>query len=79
MAVSPVLFVISGFHGNTDPVFVMFALLSVYLLSDRRAPALAGLSIAIALSVLCWFTLHALKRFTHEPEEGVGKRDAGKD
>ncbi len=27
--------------------------------------------IAIALSVLCWFTLHVLKRFTHEPEVGV--------
>jgi putative Mg2+ transporter-C (MgtC) family protein len=41
--------------------------------------ALHSYDIAIALSVLCWFTLHALKRFTHEPEEGVGKRDAGKD
>lgn len=51
VAVSPALFVISGFHGNTDPVFVMFALLSVYLLVDRQAPALAGLSIAIALGV----------------------------
>jgi Glycosyltransferase family 87 len=51
VAVSPVLFVISGFHGNTDPVFIMFSLLSVYLLVERRAPALAGISIAIALGV----------------------------
>ncbi len=51
VALSPVLFVISGFHGNTDPVFIMFSLLSVYLLVDRRAPALAGLSTAIALGV----------------------------
>lgn len=51
VAVSPVLLIISGFHGNTDPVFIMFSLLSVYLLVDRRAPALAGLSTAIALGV----------------------------
>ena len=51
VALSPILLVISGYHGNTDPVFIMFSLLSVYLLADRRAPWLAGLSIAIALSV----------------------------
>ena len=28
--------------------------------------------IAVALSVLCWFTLHALRRFTHEPEGNRG-------
>lgn len=51
VALSPVLFVISSFHGNTDTVFIMFSLLSVYLLVDRRAPTLAGISIAIALGV----------------------------
>ena len=51
VALSPILLVISGYHGNTDPVFVMFSLLSVYLLVDRRAPGLAGFAIAIALSV----------------------------
>lgn len=51
VAASPVLFVISGFHGNTDPIFVLFTLLSVYLLADRQRPGLAGAAIAIALSV----------------------------
>jgi hypothetical protein len=54
VACSPVLFVISGFHGNTDPVFVMFTLLSVYLLVAHRsavAAALAGVSFAAAVSV----------------------------
>ncbi len=51
VALSPILLVISGYHGNTDPVFIMLSLLSVYLLVDRQAPGLAGLSIAIALSV----------------------------
>ncbi len=48
---SPVLFVISGFHGNTDPVFVMLTLLSLYLLVDRRRPFASGVSLALALSV----------------------------
>jgi hypothetical protein len=51
VAASPVLFIVSGFHGNTDSVFVLATLLSVYLLIDRRWPALAGISIAVALSV----------------------------
>jgi 4-amino-4-deoxy-L-arabinose transferase-like glycosyltransferase len=48
---SPVLFVISGFHGNTDPVFVMFALLSVYLLAVRGWALAAGVSFGIAVSI----------------------------
>jgi putative Mg2+ transporter-C (MgtC) family protein len=40
--------------------------------------ALHSYDIAIALSVLCFFTLHVLKRFTHEPELGAGKRGPGK-
>jgi hypothetical protein len=51
VAVSPILLVISGYHGNTDPVFVMLSLLGVYLLVDRQAPVLAGVSIAMAVSV----------------------------
>jgi hypothetical protein len=50
VALSPVLIVISGFHGNTDPVFVMFILLSAFLLLHDR-PALAGVSAALACSV----------------------------
>jgi hypothetical protein len=48
---SPVLVVISGFHGNTDPLFVMFALLSVYLLVVKRWAAAAGVAFALSLSV----------------------------
>lgn len=50
-ALSPVLFVISGYHGNTDPVFVMFTLFSVYLMMRDRWPALAGASFAVGLSI----------------------------
>lgn len=48
---SPALGVVSGFHGNTDPVCIMFTLLAVYLLVVREAPALAGLSYALGLSI----------------------------
>ncbi len=51
VAASPVLLFVSGFHGNTDPVFVMFTLLSFYLLTLRNAPLLAGLAFAAAISV----------------------------
>jgi hypothetical protein len=51
VAWSPVLFVVSGFHGNTDPVFVMFSLLSVYLLVVRDQALAAGLSFGIAVSI----------------------------
>ncbi len=50
-ALSPVMFIISGFHGNTDPVFVMLILLSAYLLAVKDRPALAGASAALACSV----------------------------
>jgi 4-amino-4-deoxy-L-arabinose transferase-like glycosyltransferase len=51
VAASPVLIIVSGYHGNTDPVFVMFALLSFYLLVTGRSGLAAGLSFGIAVSI----------------------------
>ena len=51
IAANPVLFVVSGFHGNTDPVLVFFVLLSVWLLVERGLPAWAGLAMAAAFGV----------------------------
>ena len=48
---SPVLIVVSGFHGNTDPVFVMFALLSAYLLIVRGWALAAGVAFGLAVSI----------------------------
>jgi glycosyl transferase family 87 len=48
---SPVLVVVSGFHGNTDPLFVMFVLLSAYLLVVRRWALPAGVAFGLAVSV----------------------------
>ncbi len=51
VGVSPVLFTVSGFHGNTDPIFTMLTLLSVYLLADRDRPVMAGVAMALALGI----------------------------
>lgn len=51
VACSPILLIVSGFHGNTDPVFTMLVLLGVYLLADRKTPVLAGAALALALGV----------------------------
>lgn len=42
---------ISGYHGNTDPVYWFLVLAAVYLLQDRKAPLLAGLTLGAALNV----------------------------
>jgi Glycosyltransferase family 87 len=51
VAASPLLVIIAGFHGNNDPVMATLLLTSVWLLADRRAPALAGLAFSLAVSV----------------------------
>jgi Dolichyl-phosphate-mannose-protein mannosyltransferase len=51
VACSPALIIVSGFHGNTDPVFVMFTFVSFYLLLTNRSALLAGLAFAAAMSV----------------------------
>jgi 4-amino-4-deoxy-L-arabinose transferase-like glycosyltransferase len=51
VAASPVLFIISGFHGNTDPIFVLFTLLALYLLADRDRPLAGGVAMGLAIGI----------------------------
>jgi hypothetical protein len=51
IAACPISIFISGFHGNTDPIMVVFLLLSVYSIETGRSSALAGLSMGLALSI----------------------------
>jgi hypothetical protein len=51
VAVSPVLFVASGLHGDPVGVAVALLLLTMYLLVDRDAPLVAGITLAIASRV----------------------------
>ncbi len=46
----PVMLIVSGFHGNTDPLMMMFALLAV-LLATKGWFGWSGVSAALALSV----------------------------
>ena len=48
VAVSPVLFVASGIHGDQLGVAVALLLLAVYMLVDRNAPLVAGITVGIA-------------------------------
>ena len=49
-ALSPVSLMVSGYHGNTDPVMVMLLLLSVYF-STRGQPVLCGLFFALSVQI----------------------------
>jgi hypothetical protein len=51
VAVSPVLFVASGIHGDPVGVAVALLLLAMYLLVDRDAPLVAGITLALASRV----------------------------
>jgi len=51
VAGSPVLFLISGYHGNTDPLFVMLVLLGSFLIIDKQWALSGGAVIALALGV----------------------------
>ena len=51
VAVSPVLFVASGIHGDRIGVAVALLLLAIYLLVDRDAPLVAGITLAVASRV----------------------------
>jgi uncharacterized membrane protein len=51
LAASPLLIIVSGFHGNTDPVFVAFSLLAVYVLGAHDRTFWGGLTLATALSI----------------------------
>jgi hypothetical protein len=48
---SPLGVIVSGFHGNTDPVFVMLALAALHQARVRHRPLSAGVLLALSISV----------------------------
>lgn len=50
-AASPIAILISGFHGNTDPILMFFVLLAIDLLEGRRAAWLAGVALGVATDI----------------------------
>ena len=51
VAASPVLFLISGYHGNTDPLFVMLVILGSFLIIDTRMAFAGGVALGLAIGV----------------------------
>lgn len=71
LAFSPISLIISGFHGNTDPVMIFFVLLSAYLLDARGRIALAAIAFGLALNIkvaplifapALWFYLPGMRK-----------------
>ena len=50
LALSPVSLMVSGFHGNTDPVMVMFLVAALYA-AVRRQPLLCGVLLAVSCNI----------------------------
>ncbi len=51
LALAPVSVMVAGFHGNTDPVMVLFVLLAVYLHVSKRPVWTVGLALGMALNI----------------------------
>jgi hypothetical protein len=71
LALSPVSIIISGFHGNTDPLMIFFILLSAYLLEARGCVWLAAVAFGLAFNIkvaplifapALWFYLPGMRR-----------------
>ena len=50
-AASPVSILVSGFHGNTDPVMMFFVLLAFYFLEFRKSAWLSGAALGMAMNI----------------------------
>jgi len=50
-AVSPIAILVSGFHGNTDPILVFFVLLAIVLIEEGRPLWLPGVALGMAMDV----------------------------
>lgn len=50
-AASPIAILISGFHGNTDPILMFFVLLAIDLVEGQRPTWLAGVALGVATSI----------------------------
>lgn len=51
VAASPVLFLISGYHGNNDPLLMMLVLLGCFLIIDKQMAGLGGVALGLAIGI----------------------------
>jgi hypothetical protein len=80
VAVSPVLFVSSGIHGDRIGIAVALLLLAMYLLVDRDAPLVAGITIGIASRVepMALLAVPVALVAAADPAAAAGDRSAGR-
>jgi hypothetical protein len=65
VAASPLLFLISGYHGNTDPIFLMLALLGSFLIIDESQGLWGGIALGLAVGtkIVAFVALPALAAY----------------
>jgi Dolichyl-phosphate-mannose-protein mannosyltransferase len=51
LALSPASVMISGFHGNTDPLMIFFILLAIYSLDQKSNVWLAGIAFGMSMNI----------------------------
>ena len=51
IAIAPIHILISGFHGNTDPIMIFFVMAAVWLAGYRDRPAAGGAAYGMALCI----------------------------
>lgn len=51
IAIAPIHILISGFHGNTDPIMIFFVMAAVWLAGYRDRPAAGGAAYGLALCI----------------------------
>jgi uncharacterized membrane protein len=74
LALNPVSILVSGFHGNTDPVMIFFVVLAVYLLKTSRFNwAAAAFGMAINIKVVPLLLVPAILAYiwTRKSARGV--------
>jgi hypothetical protein len=54
LAVAPIAVMISGFHGNTDPIMISLVVAAAYSMDRQLPPWLAGSAFGAACSVKVW-------------------------
>ena len=54
LAASPIAVMISGFHGNTDPIMISLVVAAAYAMDRQLPPWLAGIAFGAACSVKVW-------------------------
>ena len=68
VASCPISIMVSGFHGNTDPLMIFFVLLSIFFLETRSKMWLAGLAFGLALNIKVAPLMFAPALFLYLPD-----------